>query len=270
MIMTNFLKNRRSVRDFKKKKADEETLKKLRGYLQVLEKEDKDGSIKFNLYENGPKLYESFEDLGGYSGIMIQSPHYVSLGILNREDKTIINSAYLMEKLISELNKLGLETCWVSIHDVEESERVKALGENKGEVNYLLAIGYSKPKNPFVNEPVSERIGVDELVYTGEIGKYADIEELDNRGLSDLFYYIRFAPSARNMQPWRFLLDDNKATLLLQNKEGESLNLMDAGIIMYYFEVLGGSIGINSKWELLEEDQGSKDSKYTPIAEIKL
>ena len=267
MIMTSFLKNRKSVREFKRKKVDLETLEKIKLYLNVLEKEESSGNVKFELYENGENLYKELKGLGGYSGVMIESPHYVSLGFTNEEEKTQIYGAYFMEKLITKLNELGLDTCWISIGDVDQRDKEKALGDKKEIINYLLAIGYSKPKNPFVNESFSDRIGVDQLVFSKTIGNPSNLEELENRGLGDLFYYARFAPSGKNKQPWRFLLEDNKVTLLLKK---EDLNLIDAGIMMYYFEILAGSIGVNSKWTLLGEDYEGKDSNYKYIAEIKL
>ena len=267
MIMTSFLKNRKSVREFKKKKVDVGTLEKIVLYLNALENEESSGDVKFELYENGENLYKELKGLGGYSGVMIESPHYISLGFTNEEEKTEIYGAYFMEKLISKLNGLGLDTCWVSIGDVSQSDKEKSLGDKKENINYLLAIGYSKPKNPFINESFSDRMGVDELVFSNSVGNPSNLEELENRGLSDLFYYARFAPSGRNKQPWRFLLEDNKVTLLL---EKEDLNLIDAGIMMYYFETLAESIGINSKWTLLGEDYEGKDPNYKYIGEIKL
>lgn len=270
MIMTNFLKNRRSVRDFKRKKVDAGRLEEVKSYLATMEKEECNGNIRFALYENGENLYKLLKGLGGYSGVMIESPHYISLELMNQEEESIIYSAYFMEKLISKLNSLGIDTCWISLGHVEKADKDKALGEKKGEVNYLLAIGYPKPRNPFVEEPVSERIGIEELVYSNKVGNPANLEELDNRGLSDLFYYVRFAPSARNEQPWRFLLEEDKAILLIKNVDSLNQTLMDAGIMMYYFEALSSSIGINTKWELLGEDFKGESPEYKYIAEIKL
>lgn len=268
MIMTNFLKNRKSVREFKNKKVDSKVLDEVKFYLNALEKEESNGNIKFNMYEYGEKLYNDLKGIGGYSGVMIESPHYIELELLNNQENSIIYGGYYMEKLISKLNNLGLDTCWVSIDGVDKETKKAILGESIGEVNYLLAIGYSKPRNPFIAETFSERIGVEDLVFDGQVGKPMTMDDLENRGLSDLFYYVRFAPSAKNKQPWRFILDDNKVTLLLENKLGEDLNLMDAGIIMYYFEALAETIGIKSKWDLLKETPNNEDYKY--IAELKL
>lgn len=268
MIMTNFLKNRKSVRDFKKKRVDIDTLETTKMYLDTLEKLDSNGNIKFKIYENGENLFKELEGLGGYSGVMIESPHYIALELLSEDDKTVINGAYYMEKLITKLNSLGLDTCWISIHAVSEEDKIKALGNLEGKVNFLLAVGHAKPRNPFVSaEVVSERLGVEEIVFDGSIGNSADLDDLENRGLGDLFYYARFAPSAKNSQPCRFLIDGNKIVLLVE--ESEKLPLVDAGIMMYYFKELSVSAGVSDDWKILV-DQNKVESGYRYIAEISL
>ncbi len=270
MLMTNFLKKRKSVREFKSKKVNADILDEIKLYLDSLEKEETTESIKFKLYEYGEKLYEGLKGIGGYSGVMIQSPHYIGLELMNNEEKSIIYGSYYMEKLITKLNSMGLDTCWVSVKDVDNNTKKEVFGELKGEVNYILAIGYGKARNPFINESFSDRIGVEEIVFTDKIGKHVNIEELENRGLEDLFYYVRFAPSTLNKQPWRFLLEKDRVTLLIKYNKDEEPNLVDAGIAMYYFEALGEAIGLSSKWELVNkvEEEGKDHYKY--IAELKL
>lgn len=270
MLMTNFLSSRKSVREYKKKLVSPQLLDNIQEYLNLLEKEDGTGNIKFRLYEYGNRIYEGLKGLGGYSGVMIESPHYIGLDIKNKEDRNIIYGAYFMEKLITELHSMGLGTCWISLDDVEREFKKELFGNIAGEIDYLLAIGYAKPKNPFLNEPFSHRIGVDELVFQDKIGESISYEELENRGLDDLFYYIRFSPSILNKQPWRFLIDKDKAILLIKYKDGEEANLIDAGIIMYYFEELGKAIGLSGKWTLIEGEEKVGEDNYKFIAEIKL
>lgn len=270
MLMTNFLSGRKSVREYKKKSVSPQLLDDIQEYLNLLEKEDGTGNIKFRLYENGNRIYDRLEGIGGYSGVMIESPHYIGLDIKNREERNIIYGAYYMEKLITELHSKGLGTCWISLGDVDKNLKEELFGNITGEINYLLAIGYGKPKNPFLNDSFSYRIGVDELVFQNKIGEGISDKELENRGLDDLFYYIRFAPSSLNKQPWRFILDKDKLVLLIKYKDGEEPNLMDAGIVMYYFEELGKAIGLSSKWTLIEGEEKIGEDNYKFIGEIKL
>jgi nitroreductase len=180
----------------------------------------------------------------------------------------MIYSGYFMEKLITELNDLGIGTCWISLNNVNSELKEKAFGEDSERLNYLLAIGYPKPKSPFAQEPFSERIGVEEMVYINNLDKNASISELENRGLGDLFFYVRFAPSTLNKQPWRFILHDDYVELLLVD-DGD-INYIDAGIIMYYFEELAKIQGINNKWELVLETIEHKNEKYILIGRYKI
>lgn len=270
MIMANFLKSRKSVRDFKKKKIDPNTLEELALNLKEFENEEGSGNIKFRLYENGELLYGGLKGLGGYSGVMIESPHYILLELKNDDEKTIIYSAYYAEKLITKLNEMGISTCWVSILGVDENKKKEILGDDIVIVNHLLAIGYEKPKNPFVQDPFSERIGVEDLVFEKGLDRSVDMEDLETRGLGDLFFYARFAPSTKNLQPWRFVLDGPIVKLLIAYKDGEKPLFEDAGIIMYYFEALANTQGIKNKWKLIDGNIKKAGLNYKYIGEYHL
>ncbi len=268
--MNNFLKSRRSVRDFKNKKVELSVLETIAPILSELESEEATGSLNFKLYEYGEHIYEGLKGKAGYSGVMIESPHYIALELKNIEDHTIIYGAYFMEKLISKLNDKGLDTCWISLTNVDSETKNEIFGESNGEVNNLLAFGYPKRRNPFTAEPFSERIGVEELVFNGKIPVRADIDNLESKGLMDLFYYVRFAPSTKNFQPWRFLLEDHNVKLLLRYNDGENPLLIDAGIIMYYFEALANLQGIKSKWNFIDGVHKEGTINYKYIAEFHL
>lgn len=270
MIMSNILKSRKSVREFKNKNVKADILENVKAATTEIESGIKLGNIKFKLYENGDLIYNGLKGIGGYAGVMIESPHYIAMEMANRKDSTIIYAAYNMEKLVTKLNSLGLSTCWVSIVDVDEDKKKELLGDSIGEVDYLLAFGYAKPKNPFIQEPFSERISVEEMVYDGELGKNIDYDKLEARGLGDLFFYTRFAPSTKNEQPWRFIVYADKVQLLLAYKDGEVPLLADAGVAMYYLEALGKVQGINSNWRKLETIEKLGNVNYKYVAEYDL
>lgn len=268
MLMTNFLRDRKSVREFKNKSIDLETMKTIKSYLVNLEEETE--NVKFRLYENGDYIYEQLKGIGGYSGLMIESPHYIGLEQVKDDRNTLINGAYYMEKLITELNILGLETCWISVDTIKDEFKEKVFGEHIGTIDYMIALGYGKRKNPFAKEVTSSRLAVDDIVYSGSIGEKVKDQELEHRGLDDLFYYVRFAPSKWNSQPWRFLLEKDRVTLLLKYKDDYKQHLVEAGIVMYYFKELAKTIRIENPWELVEGEYLAEDGLYEYIAELKL
>lgn len=261
--MANFLKNRESTRDFRNKKLDDDTLVKVIYSLRDMEKEHEEHLVEFELHKDGKTIYQALDGKAGYSGVMIQSPHYISLKTKDTEEE-IIYGAYVMEELISKLHNLGLATCWITIGDVEESIKKNVLGEDQGSSKYMLAIGYPKRKNPFAKESTSDRNSVEEIVYDGEIGQTPDLDDLENRGLLDVFYYVRYAPSTKNLQPCKFLIKGNEVILL---QEENNNNLADAGIMMYYFEGLANILGVKSSWEMLEN---KVEDGYKHVAKIKI
>lgn len=270
MLMTNFLRERKSVREFKSVNVNKQLLDDIEDYLRLLETEEGSGDFRFVLYKDGNRLYDGLKGIGGYSGVMIQGPHYVALEVMNSQDKSIINGAYFMEKLITRLNSLGLDTCWVSVGSVAQGEKVKLFDDLLGDINYLLAFGYRKPRNPFEEIPFSNRLGLDEFVYLDISGKKATLADLENRGLDDLFYYLRYAPSSFNRQPWRFLLEKEKVVLLMESSDNRESALVDAGVIMYYFVELGKAIGINTKWNIINSNQSIDGKEYRIVGEIVL
>ena len=73
MLMSNFLRDRKSTREYKDKDVSKETLEKIMEYGEDIEKEIGDKSFKFLLLKNGDKVYELLKGKGGYAGVMIKS-----------------------------------------------------------------------------------------------------------------------------------------------------------------------------------------------------
>lgn len=269
MNMMNFLKTRKSTREFKRKNVNDIDLRKIKDVIDETNRELENMNMSVKLFEYGQRIYDSLRGVGGYSGVMIDSPHYIGLDLKEKNNETIMYSGYFMEKIVTQLNNAGLGTCWVSLNDIEDDRKAVIFGEDARGVDYLLAIGYPKPKNPFIHEPFSERIGVEEMVFSNKLGEPISMDELEKRGLGDLLFYIRFAPSTLNKQPWRFIVFDDSIELALV-EDNEKVCYEDAGIIMYYFEELAKSQGMNNKWELMYKEETYKDNKYRFIGKYKL
>jgi nitroreductase len=247
MNMMNFLKTRKSTREFKKKNLSESDLSKVELLVAAVNDAMTGMNMKVKLYEYGQHIFDSLKGLGGYAGVMIDSPHYIAFDFSSKDEMTLLYSGYNMEKLVTGLNNLGLGTCWVSLSGVERERKKAIFGDASSDYEAILAFGYPKPKNPFAHEPFSERFGVEEIVFMEKVGNPISMDELESRGLGDLLFYIRFAPSRLNKQPWRFTVHDSHIELYVVEEGGDN-NLMDAGIAMYYFEELAKIQGSGSKW----------------------
>lgn len=267
MSMTSFLLTRESTREFKNKELKAVTIDEIKNVISEIEnKIGTDANVSFKFIENGKSTAEALENLGGYSGVMVKSPHYIAL-VNGTDTKDQMCGAYSMEALISKLNDLNLGTCWVTLSEVSEEDKAKALGEEAKSSKFILAIGERKPKNPFAKDTFSERKEIQDLVFEEKLGQKIDLDKLEDRGLLDLFYYIRFAPSTKNLQPWKFVLVNNEVVLYLEKDVVSKYGLADAGIVMYYFEELAAMINLNSKWEILDQEE---ENEFIKIAKIHL
>ncbi|MFO3718053.1 nitroreductase family protein [Anaerococcus sp. ENR1011] len=265
MLTTNFLKTRTSTRDYKEKNLDENTTKKIFEIVEAeaekLGKED----LSFLVNTDGESVYKSLEGVAGYRGIMIKAPAYIALNTLNNNPASIVKGAYGMEEIITRLNELGLGSCWITVSDVETTVKQSAFNFTDGDVNLLLAVGY--PLNDEVRQQrYDDRKPTEDLVFLGDFDTQATDEDLEQRGLNDIFDYAKFAPSTHNEQPWRFVIVDDEINLYIEDFKGD-VNLIDAGIIMYYIDELGKSLAMASGWDVKPE---ISSDKYTYIATKKM
>lgn len=271
MIMGNFLRNRKSIRDFKANQVEFGVLEEIRQEVKILGNEEDKNNFVFRLYENGDRLVELLSGKAGYAGVMIDAPHYIALDFLDDYDSSLIYGAYNMEKLITILNQKGLATCWISVLDLDDSVKKDVFGEATHNIQYILAFGYQKPNPPFSEAPYSVKLGIEDYVFVDEIEKEADTDKLESIGLMDIFYYLRFAPSSKNLQPWRFLIRDTSIELFIVYEDWNRYLLVDAGIIMYYFEELAKTLGIYNKWQLIDGSVVEAETRnYKSIAVYQL
>lgn len=265
MLTTNFLKSRTSTRDYKEKQLDDDTQRKIYEIVDAeaekLGKED----LSFLVNTDGDSVYNALEGVAGYRGIMIKAPAYIALNSLNNNPSSLVKGAYGMEEIITKLNDLGLGSCWITVADVETTVKQSAFNFTDGDVNLLLAFGY--PLDEEVHQQrFDNRLATEDLVFLGDFDTQTTDEDLEQRGLNDIFDYAKFAPSTHNEQPWRFVIVDDKINLYIEDFKGD-VNLIDAGIIMYYIDELGKSLAMTSGWDVNPE---ISSDKYTYIATKKM
>ncbi|WP_026894045.1 nitroreductase family protein [Clostridiisalibacter paucivorans] len=269
MLLTKFLEGRRSTRKFKKEVVDKDILDQLMYYGKKIEEEYGEDRVEFKLFEEGNKVYSSLKGLGGYAGVMIESPHYIGLQIDDRDKETVMRAAYSMEELSTKAEELKLGTCWVNLMEVSEQVKTELLEDKNKKIDYLLAIGYPKEQSK-IFKSTSSRLSIKDIVFYQEWGNVIDMDLLEQRGLNDLFYYVRYAPSNKNNQPWRFILKNDKVVLAVVNPDNVE-NFTDMGIVMYYFTEMAKAIGVNNRWNILDcNKEAAGDIEYCIVGEYNI
>ncbi|HYE81735.1 MAG TPA: nitroreductase family protein [Clostridia bacterium] len=294
MSFREFMANVLSTRDYEEIHLKEIVIADIAEYLKEINAGvAREKGFSLIMLENGEDVFNGLEGVGGYSGIMIKSPHYIGLVTHREGPEAEFFGAYYMQSVVKKLYDMDLGSCWINIRSIPGDLKSKLLGNQAGNINYLLALGLidekavkqkiphttvtntaaSYKQDPYgtkANEAAASdkaRHSLGEIVYLHEWGRKAAYEELESRGMADLFFYVRNAPSYKNLQPCRLILKDGEVLLTVVNSEDEG-SYIDAGIMMFTLEGLAKDLGIPGKWQFVRDESGNRE--YRIVAKIEL
>lgn len=273
MDYRNIIPKIKSIRNYKETSVSSEILEELKRFYKNDRNLIKDIEIDI-IIKSEEEVYEKTKDDAGYNEYMIKAPHYL---IILSEDKEhyIENAGYVGQNIMLKAHELGVGSCWITFKDGEKLKRRLNIQSDKKFTGFI-SLGYDDNKNKVVYENVSEynpsRAEVDivedntsprralrDFVYMKKWGENAEADELINRGLFNGLNMARLAPSSKNRQPWRFIVDDDVLVLALQSDSyiDKYEEKIDAGIVMLYFEVIIDSTIFDLSWQL-----GKPNKKY--------
>ncbi|MBM7614992.1 nitroreductase family protein [Alkaliphilus hydrothermalis] len=247
------IENRISVRDFRDIHVDKSKMIQLINYSEGIKGLLEDIKVDFIFVSDGKIKRNLLKGKVGYKGHIVEAPHYI---VMTSEEKPqyLQNASYMMEELLLKANELDLGTCWLTVED-EEGLRKDLELTNAGKIVAMAALGYPKGRVPFTPKSTSTRISLYEFVYHEKWGEEPKENELESRGLMNILYHIRMAPSWKNQQPWRLIIDGEKLILVVGGEEiPQKSLLLDSGIMMLYLERIFNEAGIRVRWELYDDD----------------
>lgn len=282
MNMLKVIEKRKSIRDYKDKTLDAKDVSRIEELMRTLPAVVKDQSIEVVMLENGKDTYEKLNGIAGYNGIMITAPHYLVILGYEGYDNDLL-AGYVGEWMMLNLIRDDVGSCWVDVNSngAEVKERLALKSEKT--VLALVAVGYgdddirissvidygpdktaspiTKLGYPNVNleykeDNISSRKSIEEIVYLKKWGNTIDADELKRRGIDEVLYYMRLAPSWGNRQPWKFILDGERIILVIEKADKVNVHeeYIEAGIAMIYFEVAMHGQGLPGKWTIKCEE----------------
>jgi nitroreductase len=260
----------KSVRLYKKEDVNPGLFKELLEYFDRGKRLFDDIEVEV-IRKNRDEVYEQLKDSAGYNNRMIEAPHYLVF-LSEEKDYYIENAGYRVQDLMLKAWSLGIASCWITFGDGEEIKKKIGIDSDK-KLAALIALGYENPQSKVLYEKgkyntssnvlviednTSERLGIRDLVFTNEWGEKADPDELVNYGLLEGFFYGILAPSYKNRQPWRFIVDRGTVVLALKKDiyVTEYEEKIDTAVIMLYFDAIIESTlsGITWKFGRPEKD----------------
>ena len=159
MLMRNYIRSRKSVREFKPVVS----AKNVAAVKALIEEKNAGAAphgVTYMLIEDGATAAAQLKGHGGYSGVMIEAPMYIAMQTENEED-AYVYGAYHLEDLITKLEELNMGTCWVTVEEAPVEVKQKAFGYETGTVDYVLAIGHPAPSVPTQDTPCTSKIAED-------------------------------------------------------------------------------------------------------------
>ncbi len=284
MKMLKVMEKRRTVREYDQAPLNAVTMTAIEDLIESMPIFTGTEKVDFIVLENGETVFEALKGVAGYNGHMIEAPHYFLI-TCSGDAADYQTVGYLGEWLALQLAKKDIGTCWISVNDNREMVQSKLEIEIDGTIAALMAFGEPKEDKKLSkiytfgettrqqsqrkfeesdslvkDENYAYKNAITEFVYLKSFGTEMEYDEIAKRGLDEVFYYMRNAPSWGNLQPWKFILVSDCIVLAMEkNPEIEQyIQDVDAGIAMLYFEVAMHDNGLAGKWNLDTEAYAQK------------
>jgi len=270
---------RKSVRSFSNTKLDDSEIEEIRKYINNSRYLDRNIDTVLDMVEK-EYVQESIKEASGYNGFFIDAPYYIII-YSEKSENYIENTGYMGEDIILFLTKKKIDSCWMSI-DIQKADKIKmqdrvlsgiiAVGfEQKSAKPSIKQTGWGKGyKNIEKAEFITDnqvRLPIEEIVFDEVFGNKIESTKLHNCGFSDGLFAARYAPSAFNSQPWRFILD--KSTVILAMKKDDNTTRYDrriaTGIVMLNFASVIEETLKEIQWKM---EKPQKDYKMDDKFEI--
>ncbi|ABR50710.1 nitroreductase [Alkaliphilus metalliredigens QYMF] len=254
MDFYQLIQRRKSVRVYGKKPVDIERLNDLMDEAEEIKGIISQIDTQFVLIENGWEQEEKLQGKIGYDGNVVRAPHYIVLLCAPKEGY-LQNAGYMMEQMVLKTIEYELSTCWLTInhggHEVKDLLGIQEAGIPVA----MIALGYGQEGDVEAGKKEdNDKLSLQDFVYDQRWGRAPWLEEIKMRGLATVFSHIGNAPSFRNRQPWKLIIDGDEIILTVGHKTQEDgYLLIDAGIMMIYMERSFNEEGLMAKWSLYME-----------------
>jgi len=191
---------------------------------------------------------ESMDDVAkkiGTYGFVKNAPAFFG-GVIKNEFKAIVDFGYLFEKIILDLTAMELGTVWLGgtfdrkafSAEVHEGEVIPAISP----VGHAVESMSMKERSIRMFIKANQRKPFKELFFDTDINRPITNDTKANYPLSKYLELVQIGPSASNKQPWRIILDGNKAHFYLKKTENYAQSIpfdiqaLDMGIALCHFE----------------------------------
>ena len=174
-------------------------------------------------------------------------------------------AAYMFEQAVLFCTALGLGTCWLggsfSRRDFKKQVRLKP----NEKMRIVSPVGHASDQQRFLEKYIvradnnhASRKPFEELFFDKSF-EHPLSKAKAGQFLTPL-EMVRLAPSANNKQEWRVILDNH--ALHFYKKPYPLFDSIDLGIALCHFELSSQELGIQGKFEILEDFPNNDKTQY--------
>jgi nitroreductase len=213
------------------------------------------------LFRDGMLIDQEFITSMGAYGYIVTPPHAMAPYLIG-DRFPLIDLGFRVEQIVIQLTRMGIGSCYIGTLSREAAVRNRIGLPHNSRCGALLVFGYPTGTIPgralnaiFRSVPRgNSRLPVSQIFFDGSFENPSDPPE----PLLPILTAARFAPSAVNAQPWRFLWVEPMLYLFvtrLNRKYGrgasQDYRLYDGGICMANVSMALEVLGIQADWDLL-------------------
>lgn len=260
---TKVMRERKSVRTYRKQDIPEQTLNQVRDYL----KQDTglfDVPITFS-------ILNAQEDHVG-SPVILGADTYVA-GKYKKQKNAELSFGYAFEKFVLYATSLGLGTVWLAA-TIDRKAFEKAMRLEEDEVMPAVTpLGYAAEKRSIRESMMRKGLKSDSRRLFEDLFFYEDFQNplkaVDAGRWQLPLEAVRIAPSATNKQPWRAVVEKDKVHFYEKKTKGYAkeatgdVQKVDLGIALCHFEIGAEESGLKGRW--IQADPGipsAEDTEY--------
>ena len=263
------IRERKSVRTYKQQEIPEQTLDKVKNYLQ------KDTGL-FDV----PITFTILDAKNDHvsSPVIIGADTYIA-GKYKRQKNAEISFGYAFEKFVLYATSLGLGTVWLAA-TIDRKAFEKAVHLKEDEVMPAVTpLGFASEKRSIRESMMRKglksdsRLPFEQLFFQDDFQK--PLNEATNGKWNLPLEMVRLAPSSTNKQPWRVVTEKDRVHFYEKKTKGSvkestgDIQKVDLGIALCHFEIAAEESGLEGRFIQLDpEIPVAENTEYIATFEL--
>lgn len=251
---TQIIKERMSVRTFKKQSLDEQTLTQVKKIMQ------EDHSL-FGV----PVTFQLLDPEKDHvsAPVVVDAPTYVGVKV-KKQKNAELSLGYAFEYFILNVTALGLGSVWLAA-TIDRKAFEKAMHVQEDEMMPVVTpLGYAAEKRSVREKMMRKglkadtRLPFEKLFFKQDFAHPLSLDEAGD--YQQALEMVQLAPSATNKQPWRVVVDGDRVHFYEVKNKGYAkedtgdIQKVDLGIALCHFEVAMHEAG--KQGQFIQEDPG--------------